>query len=132
MLKSNKTSFCDVQDQMKAGFLISDCVSVEVRGPSRAYHSSMPFTQGTVTAISNDQHQGYYWEVQVSVSYVKCTSPGPTQSHCLDSASHQSRQIKGRGLLSTSLSSTLRSIMTLGQKTVEHGKQYGLMRFDVL
>ena len=59
--------FCDVQDQMKAGFLISDCVSVEVRGPARAYHSSMPFTQGTVTAISNDQHQGYYWEVQVSL-----------------------------------------------------------------
>ena len=55
---------------MKAGFLISDCANVEVRGPVRAYHSSMPFTQGTVTAISNDKYQGYYWEVQVSISQV--------------------------------------------------------------
>ena len=78
MPKGENRYIRDVQDQMKTGIFITDCVNVEVRGPVQAYHSSMPFTQGTVTAISNDKHQGYYWEVQVSVSDDKLTSPGPT------------------------------------------------------
>ena len=91
-IKGGNRFFGGVQDQMKAGFLISDCVDVEVRGPARAYHSRMPFTQGTVTAISNDAHQGYYWEVQVSVFRAKAASPVFTCRCCTDSASHLSSE----------------------------------------
>lgn len=57
-----------MQDSSKAGFFITDCVNVEVRGPVRAYHLDLPFTQGTITDISNDKSQGYYWSVQVSTA----------------------------------------------------------------
>ena len=65
-----------LQDSSKSGFFITDCVNVEVRGPARAYHVDLPFTQGTITDISNDKSQGYYWLVQVSTAIL--ATPGTT------------------------------------------------------
>lgn len=55
------------QDIKKAGFSIADCVNVEVAGPVTVHHAlwSLPFTQGTITDITNDAAHGYTWTVQV-------------------------------------------------------------------
>jgi len=59
-------AFC-AQDIKKAGFSIADCVNVEIAGPVTVHHAlwSLPFTQGTITNITNDAAHGYTWTVQV-------------------------------------------------------------------
>lgn len=56
-----------MQDIKKAGFSIVECANVEIVGPVTAYHAlyNLPFTQGSITAITNDSAHGYTWTVQV-------------------------------------------------------------------
>jgi hypothetical protein len=63
----NRLAVVCAQDANKAGFSISDCVNVVVTGPVTAYNAlwSIPFTQGTITSITNDSAHGYSWTVQV-------------------------------------------------------------------